>query len=76
MIDPSDDSNNNTFNTTASSSSTSFDLGMNSRRGSQDDSLGEASLVPEITAEEIERLMMFDMMRKNFKNESDFSAFD
>jgi hypothetical protein len=32
--------------------------------------------MPEITAEEIERLMMFDMMRQNFKNESDFSAFD
>lgn len=73
MIDPSDDSNN-TFNTTASSSS--FDLGINSRRASQDDSLGEVSQVPEITAEEIERLMMFDMMRLNFKNETEFRALD
>jgi hypothetical protein len=26
--------------------------------------------VPEITPEEIERLMMFDMLRHNFKNDS------
>lgn len=63
----------NNYNTTNSSS---FDVSMNSRRASQDDSLGEGSYMPEITAEEIERLMMFDMMRQNFKNENDFSAFD
>ena len=71
MAASEDDSNNDNAN------SSSFDLSMNSRRISQDDSSNEeVSFVPEITAEEIERLMMFDMMRQNFKNESDLSPFD
>ena len=71
MAATEDDSNNDNAN------SSSFDLSMNSRRISQDDSSNEeVSFVPEITAEEIERLMMFDMMRQNFKNESDLSPFD
>lgn len=71
MAATEDDSNNDNAN------SSSFDLSMNSRRISQDDSSNEeVSFVPEITAEEIERLMMFDMMRQNFKNESDLSSFD
>jgi hypothetical protein len=32
--------------------------------------------LPEITPEEIERLMMFDMMRHNFKNDSEVAALD
>ena len=71
MAATEDDSNNDNAN------SSSFDLSMNSRRISQDDSSNEeVSFIPEITAEEIERLMMFDMMRQNFKNESDLSSFD
>ena len=40
-----------------------------SRRVSQDDN-DQLDNVPEITPEEIERLMMFDMLRQNFKNDS------
>jgi hypothetical protein len=40
-----------------------------SRRVSQDDN-DQLDNVPEITPEEIERLMMFDMLRHNFKNDS------
>ena len=40
-----------------------------SRRVSQDDN-DQLYNVPEITPEEIERLMMFDMLRHNFKNDS------
>lgn len=46
-----------------------------SRRVSQDDN-DHSNNLPEITPDEIERLMMFDMLRQNFKNESDISALD
>jgi hypothetical protein len=46
-----------------------------SRRVSQDDN-DHSSYLPEITPEEIERLMMFDMMRHNFKNDSEVAALD
>jgi hypothetical protein len=46
-----------------------------SRRVSHDE--GDlSSNMPEITPEEIERLMMFDMLRQNFKNDSDITALD
>lgn len=52
-----------------------------SRRVSQDDNdlsnfNSSNETLPEITPDEIERLMMFDMLRQNFKNESDISALD
>lgn len=40
-----------------------------SRRVSSDDN-DHSNNMPEITPEEIERLMMFDMLRHNFKNDS------